>query len=133
MKQAVFAFTVLGMCILAGCRSTGGKVEYSEAGGYGYKADITVSPVPATGKYDIKFRIHDRSKDGFFCKGISEYSMRVEVGITANFSVRDENNGCFLTATVREASGKVTMDKVTRIKRNGVVVLSQELSGPLSQ
>ncbi|MFM9068457.1 MAG: hypothetical protein ACKOUR_14175 [Planctomycetota bacterium] len=137
MKRAVLAVAVLTAIAVVGMSSLLAfsptwSVAYREAGGGGYEADITARPVATTSECDIKFMIHDRSKDSLFCKAVTEYGIRLVDGVTANVSVGDDNNGCFLTAAVHQASGKVTVDKVAVIRRNGVVVMRQEISEPLS-
>jgi|688.fasta_scaffold1378041_1 hypothetical protein len=129
---AIFAVVVVGIGSLRTSSSTG-RVAYLEAGWGGYEADITAKSVAATSECDINFMIHDRSQDGVLCRARSEYGVRLVGGMTVNFSVGDENNGCFLTAAVRQEPDKMTVDKITRIKRNGKVVLLQQVSGPVLQ
>lgn len=120
MKQAISVIVVLSLCILAGCSSSGG-----------YRSDVTLNPVSEAGLYDINFVIEDLSTSAK--PNTHPHKVRVREGEKAAFSVGDETNGCFCTAIVHNASGKLTLDKTTRIKKDGVMVWSVEISEPVLQ
>jgi hypothetical protein len=118
MKPAISVMVVVSLCILAGCASSGG-----------YRSDITVSPAPEAGLYDINFVIEDFSSSA----KTRNHRVRMREGEKAAFSVGDEINGCFCTAIVHKTSGTLTLDKTTSIKKDGVMIWFVEIDEPLSQ